>query len=198
MTTQPLTGFLSERQKRVEIQERLLEARRAVGRAQILANQIVREAQALQARTLADTETHKQQILRDAHMEARDIVRDANDKSARANVLLKNTEARTQTMLKQASKRVEDSKTKRANIISGAYEQKRRILTTAKAATGDIDLLYATTDQDCQRIRRLARVEAEKEVKLIREKARNEGLAMADVELDRRVMRDLNLAKVRG
>lgn len=192
-----LEAFNRDRALRIEARDRAV----AVGvleRARAEAARLVREARAYADKVTSDAVQDAKERVRAADLEAKKTIRDAND------LLAKGERA------KRAGEKSLETARNRARIIrEQGHAQKRSIITSAKACTGDVELLYAAADRDAKRIvsgMKLAahrecqamRLAVERDAKLIREKARAEGLAFADMELERRALRDLGLSSVRG
>jgi len=196
MTTFPdhLEQFNRQRARRISDHERAV-ANSIILQAKEEARKIVADAyRAAPVRMLelqADAEVEAERVINEAKLKAREIEKAARQVERKATDLLR----RAENQVESAKKRVADSKVKAAEVRKEAHAEKRNILRFAKNSTGSVDLLYAAADRDAKRIVREAKVLAEREVKMIREKARAEGLALADVELERRALRDVSLLK---
>lgn len=192
MTTQipaHLARFNNQRSHRIGNPQAAIQVATAAGQAEH--DRIIARAALQRDRMILDGKMESRDMIREAEIEARKIQREANDIMSRA-------ERRKQT----AARKVEAATARAAEIRQEAYEQKREIILAAKNCTEDVQEMYQVALEDTKRIRtesrrkthaecQAMRVEAEQHINLIREKARTEGLAMADLEIRDRANREL-------
>lgn len=195
-----LARFNGDRAQRIGASNDAIRQSEAAGQVagQAQYDRIVAQAKLLRDRMIFDGNQEKKELIREAEVEARKILRSAND-------ILASAERKKQT----AVKKIERAQARAAEIRESAYEQKRSIILAAKNCTRDIQEMYQTVLEDTDRIRKESRREthvecqamrlsAERDSKLIREKARNEGLAMADLEIRDRAHRELISSQSQG
>lgn len=199
-TPSHLAAFNKERNHRIAATNRV--AGTTLAQAKAEAAQIIERAEASAAAIVADGQRQAVAKVREADAESKRIIRAANNTA-------NNNMAKASSDRNAAAKIVATARERARTIRQEGFAKKREIILAAKNCTADVAALYEAADADCKRITRTMtlrtykecqdmRMAAERDAKLIREKARNEGLAMADLEIQARATKEISSAQYRG